>query len=235
MPSYIAHRGASQFAPENTLAAFREAKQLGASWIECDISFSEDCHAVVFHDDVLNRTSDGQGKVADKTLTELLQLDVGSWFDPRFAKERMPTLLDVLSICNQLDLGVNLEIKRQGFACQDKFQIILDAIKSVWDAGFQKIVISSFSMRILHFFQARLSEVPRALLMHYERPDWKNVAKSLNCESIHISTRIANPALVEQIKAAGHAVYCYTVNDAEQAQQLHALGIDGVFTDCLFK
>src|SRR3972149_9393656 len=105
----IAHRGFSGQAPENTLASFKKARELGSDMIELDVRFSKDGHMVVMHDDTLDRTTNGRGKVADYTLKELKQLDAGSWFAPQFSDERIPNLNEVLELAKGKIL-VNIEI-----------------------------------------------------------------------------------------------------------------------------
>src|SRR5580698_1292613 len=91
-PWIIAHRGASAYAPENTLAAFQRAVELGAPFIETDIHLTRDARFVAFHDKMLQRTTNGRGAVSDYTLAELRGLDAGNWFDRQFGGERIPTL-----------------------------------------------------------------------------------------------------------------------------------------------
>jgi glycerophosphoryl diester phosphodiesterase len=105
-----AHRGASALAPENTLAAFRAAEAGGADGLELDVQLSRDGVPVVLHDATVDRTSDGRGAVAELTLTELRRLDVGTWFAPAFAGERLPTLEEVLAWGGRR-LRFNIEIK----------------------------------------------------------------------------------------------------------------------------
>ena len=97
-PSFtiIAHRGASAYAPENTLAAFDKALDLGAAHVEFDLHFSADGQVVVIHDDTVDRTTNGSGAVAALTLAQLKSLDAGSWFAAQFSEERIPTLVELL-------------------------------------------------------------------------------------------------------------------------------------------
>src|SRR4029450_1089796 len=95
-PLVIAHRGASSYAPENTLAAFDLAIRMGVSDLELDIHAASDGHLVVIHDDTVDRTTNGFGPVTSHTLATLAALDAGSWFHPKFAGERIPTFEDVL-------------------------------------------------------------------------------------------------------------------------------------------
>lgn len=111
----IAHRGASAYAPENTLAAFEKAIEQQADWFELDCTLSRDGQLIVIHDDKLDRTTNGQGQVADKTLAELKQLDAGSWYSQSFAGEPLPTLDEALELA-QGRVGVYIEIKDTGTA-----------------------------------------------------------------------------------------------------------------------
>lgn len=96
LPAIIAHRGASSAAPENTLAAFRRAADEGAAWIECDVKLTADGRPIIFHDDTLDRTTDGGGVVDDYTLDVIGALDAGGWFSPEFRGEPVPTLEEML-------------------------------------------------------------------------------------------------------------------------------------------
>jgi len=110
----IAHRGASGYAPENTLAAFRKAVAMGLGFIETDLQLSRDARFVAIHDDTVNRTTNGQGSVHDLTLAELRRLDAGSWFGSSFVGERIPTLEETLEFAKRHDVVFYLELKPGG-------------------------------------------------------------------------------------------------------------------------
>src|SRR5438552_1771591 len=123
----IAHRGASAFAPENTLAAFDLAMEMGAGFIETDLQLSRDARLVAIHDETLDRTTDGRGPVSAKTVQELRHLDAGAWFNGAAARrhstetgkrsftgERIPTIDEVLAFGNRRDAGLYLELKPRG-------------------------------------------------------------------------------------------------------------------------
>jgi len=107
----IAHRGASAYAPENTLAAFALAADQGADWFELDCTLTQDGAVVVIHDDTIDRTTGARGTVAEMTLAEVRRYDVGSWFGAAFSSERIPTLEEALDLGKSRRIGVYVEIK----------------------------------------------------------------------------------------------------------------------------
>ena len=111
----IAHRGASGYAPENTLAAFRRAISQGVTFIETDLHLTRDAYFVAIHDQTLERTTTGRGEVHQVTLAEIRKLDAGSWFASEFIGERVPTLVEVLEFARKHDVVFYLELKPNGF------------------------------------------------------------------------------------------------------------------------
>src|SRR5437868_11167811 len=110
-PIVFAHRGANRLTPENTMSAFRKAQELGATAFELDVQLSKDGIPVVIHDGSLERTTDGEGMVAEHTFEELCELDAGSWFGNEFIEEKIPSLEEVLQEFIPLDIYLNLELK----------------------------------------------------------------------------------------------------------------------------
>ena len=111
MVDIIAHRGASAYAPENTLAAFSLAADMGAHWFELDCTLTKDGEIIVIHDDTIRRTTGAEGVVAEMTLAELKRYDAGTWFDLKFAEQRLPTLGEALDLAKERRIGVYIEIK----------------------------------------------------------------------------------------------------------------------------
>src|SRR5262249_26818835 len=108
-PRIIGHRGAAKAAPENTLEGLREAKSQGATWVEVDAKLTSDNHVILLHDDLLDRTTSGQGPAAGATLTEIRALDAGAWFAPNWAGAKVPTLEETVKELGSLGLNCNFE------------------------------------------------------------------------------------------------------------------------------
>ena len=106
----IAHRGASQKTPENTISALQQAAHDGATCVECDVQMTLDDKLIIF-DNRLQRTTNGRGAVADHALSDILSLDAGQWFDAAFLNEQVPTLLDWLKNAVYLRLSLHIEVK----------------------------------------------------------------------------------------------------------------------------
>lgn len=124
----IAHRGASAYAPENTLAAFALAAEMGADWFELDCRLTKDGHVALLHDNDLKRSTNGEGLFTEKTLAELKTLDAGSWFSPDFAGEPLPTLGEALDLAKDR-IGVYIEVK----SCADDGPLIQTLLGIIGD------------------------------------------------------------------------------------------------------
>ncbi len=227
----IAHRGASAHAPENTLAAMQQAKNLNASWVEFDVMLSADDTPVIIHDHTLERTTNGAGTVAQKNYTELEKLDAGSWFSKEFKDEKIPKLDDALTLLKQLKLNINLEIKPN-----DHREAALTAsiIHLLHQHDFYQtncVLISSFSKTALMSARQLHPTIPLGLCLHQWEPEWNIYAKQLNCSSIHLHESLITADRIQHIKSNQHHVLSYTINDKQRAQQLHDLGVDAIFTD----
>jgi len=111
MPAIIAHRGLSSRAPENTSSAMVLAAEAGMRWVELDVAPAADNQLIIFHDEHLERCTDGFGRLAEQTLEQLQMLDAGSWFAPQYQGEQLLPLASMLTLLQQLRLGLNLEIK----------------------------------------------------------------------------------------------------------------------------
>lgn len=232
-PPVIAHRGASLIAPENTLAAFRKAKELGANWVEFDVMLTADHNVVVIHDRELNRTTNGKGLVIDHRYSYLKTLDAGSWFNPLFANEKIPLLEEVIELLYQLNLSANIEIKAQIGHEEITVEKVLEVIKNYWPESLPQPLISSFSLPILESVRAQSPESLIGYLMHGWHEDWLSHCDRLGCKTINVNYKLLNADKVRLIKKTNRLLLAYTVNDKNVAQELCSWGVDAIFSDNL--
>jgi glycerophosphoryl diester phosphodiesterase len=230
-PAVFAHRGVSAHAPENTLSAFKQALDLKADGIELDVSLTADGHVVVIHDGVIDRTTNGTGNVKDLKLDELRQYDAGSWFDPKFKGQTIPTLDEVLNLVGE-KLFTNIELKNLNAPFD---QLSEKTCKIVKDHGLtNRVIFSSFNPWALVEAHRHLPEVPRGLLLPPGRLG--KVFKIafgwwVDYQSLHPHYPAVTPQMIRQANNKGFKVLAYTVNQPEDMARLMKLGIDGIITD----
>ncbi len=231
LPKVIAHRGASRIAPENTLASLRAAKALGATWIECDVMLTADNQAIIFHDKTLHRTTNGKGIVANTSYAEIVKLDAGSWFDKKFINERVPTLSAYLQCAVELELGINIELKAASGKEDILAQEVDRQLKRYWPAHFPAPLISSFSLANLKAMRHCDQAHQLGLVLKRFSFAWKRKARKIKAYSLHFSQKAISKKIIDRALAENLKVLCYTVNEAQQAQQLLQWGVSGVFSD----
>ena len=231
-PRLIAHRCGGALAPENTLAGLRVAAELGYRGAEFDVMLSGDGTPVLIHDETLERTTDGRGRVADMSDAELARLDAGGWHGPQFAGEPLPSFGDAAELCQALGLWANVEIKpSRGQEAETGRKVALEA-RELW-AGLPPPLLSSFSLEALEAARAAAPELPRGLLFVVPPADWLALCRRLECVSLHCSRWHFSPRLLAEALAAELPLLLYTVNDAQDADQLLRQGVAAVFTDRL--
>ncbi len=233
LPRIIGHRGAAANAPENTLASIRKAAELGARFVEVDVTISACGRAVLHHDFDLERCTNGTGFLLQKNYDELRKLDAGLWFAPEFMGERIPTLEQTLEQVKKLNLGINLEIKPTIGWEIPTTHLITKALNGIENKP--PILISSFSQSVIALAQTCLPELPRALLTYAIPKDWKVRLKALGCMSLHCHWQFLTAENVAEIKAAGYKVVAFTVNTTDTAQTLFNYGVDSIITDDIDK
>ncbi len=229
VPIVFAHRGASKQAPENTMAAFRKALELGAGGIELDVHLSRDGHIVVTHDELVNRASNGKGYVKDKTLDELRLLDFGSWFSPAYANEKIPELEDVLKLIEGWDGILNIELKNGPVFYPGLEQAVLDMLSKY--NMISRTIISSFNHYSLVEIRRLNSEIRTAPLYVAGIFEPWNYAKKLGAGAIHPLFYNIVPQVMEGCKLNGIKVHPYTVDEPEYIRAMIAAGVDGIITN----
>ena len=243
-PRIIGHRGACAYAPENTLVSFETAINMGVEWIEFDVKITKDQVPIIFHDDTLERTTNGNGAVQDYTLEEIKELEAGSWFGDSFTGISIPTLEEALDILIDRNIGINVELKPcPGRECETS-EVALDTLSKIWD-DHRRILISSFSHVALETAQDMAQDWARGLLIGDEAPqmwqdeisqnklpdNWLETARTLGVATINVQHDRVKREQVEELIDADYVVMAYTVNTPDDARRLQAWGVDSMFTD----
>jgi len=226
-----AHRGTSALAPENTLAAFRKAAEQGAKWVELDVALSADGALVVIHDDTVDRTTAGSGSLGTLSHADIAALDAGSWFDPQFAAERVPTLSQTLSALGELGLNANVEIKQHPH--HRSLEQLVDAVQTAIKAraSHTEVMISSFDPQALRAMHLRQPELEMAILWGRPPEDWEAQLASVPASAMHVHYKALSIGLLEEAGKNGIKVRAWTCNNPTQLISFWDAGLTGVITD----
>jgi glycerophosphoryl diester phosphodiesterase len=230
-PIVFAHRGASALAPENTMAAFKLAAEEGSPAIELDAKLTQDGRIVVFHDETLERTTDGRGKVAEKTADELRTLDAGSHFAPQFKGARIPFLEEVLEALGK-KLLIDIELRNYWTPFDGLADRVCELVRRMALQG--NILFSSFHAPNLRRTAQLLPEVPRGLLaLRGWRGAW---ARSFGFTfgeyaALHPHRSDISLQQIQRVHRLKRRVHVYTVNDPGEIRRLNEWGTDGIITD----
>ena len=233
LPLWIAHRGAGKLAPENTLAAFRVGASFGYSAFECDVKLSADGVPFLLHDNSLERTTNASGVAGDRPWAELSRLDAGGWHSLAYAGEPLPSLDTIARYVQSNGFALNLEIKPTPGLEQATGAAVGTACARLWQDSTAPLLFSSFRPEALLGATDAAAHIPRALLVDVLWPGWFETAVSLGCLAVVSKHTLMDASLITQLHGAGLRALCYTVNDADEASRLLALGIDGLITDAV--
>ena len=221
------HRGASEYAPMNTLEAFTLAAEMGAHGVELDVHRSADGHAVIVHDFTVDASTDGSGEVNKMTLATLKALDAGSWKGEAYRGAQIPTLDEVFETVGQL-LFINVEIKSRGYKTDGVEQVAADTIRRHQMES--RVIVSSFNPLALRRFRRILPEVPLGYLTAAGMPSYVRLLSiGMQTEAIHPHHSQIDAELVA--RAGERVVNTWTVNDAERARELRDLGVGVIISD----
>lgn len=226
-PRIIAHRCGGALAPENTLAGLRLAARLGCHGVEFDAMLAADGVPVLMHDETLERTTSGHGRVADAISRDLLGLDAGSSHHRAFAVEPVPTLEQALRLCAELGLWANVEIKPGRGQDAQTGRVVARHAGLAGGA----ILLSSFSVEALQAAAVAAPDLPRALLVEAIPADWRGRLAALGAGALHCAARNLSLESAAGLREAGVPLACYTVNRRDEAERLFALGVAAIFTD----
>ena len=231
LATVIGHRGAAAHAPENTLSSIRTAAGLGATWVEFDVKLTADGRCIVFHDDMLDRTTDGHGAVAAATHDEIRRLDAGAWFAPAFAGERVPSLEAMLSLALELGLGIDIEIKPCPGRESETARAVMTQTIAAWPRDRPSPLITSRSDTCLAIARGEAAEWARGLICLRVPRDWRTRLAILESRTIVcLHTRLTRRN-VAKMTAAGITVLAFTVNDPQRAAKLFDWGVASIVSD----
>ncbi len=230
-PTVFAHRGASAQAPENTLAAFELAVEQGADAIELDAKLSADGHVVVMHDDTVDRTTDGTGRVESLTLSELTSLDAGVKFSPKYKSQKVPSLDEVLELVGGKIL-INIELTNYASPSDDLPDRVVSLVKK--HNLDRSVLLSSFNIVSLIRARSLNPKLPVGFLTHRGE-----ASAALHSRLIRFGPLVAlhpigydiTPQLLSYAQKTGCKVHTYTIDQPEDMRQLFRMGVDGIFTN----
>jgi glycerophosphoryl diester phosphodiesterase len=224
----IAHRGASAITPENTKLAFIKALDLGADAIEFDVQLTLDDVPIVFHDETLDRTTNGSGRVNETDFATIAELDAGSWFSASFKGVEVPTFEEILTTLGGKAL-LNVELKPDERVESLNRRIVTAVARFEL---FESVIFSSFQADALRSMRILVPDARIGVLCEMGGLDAAlALAAELGAEALHPAVAMVDRELVEAAHARSLAVYAWTANSHGEIKLLRALGVDGIFTD----
>lgn len=217
----IAHRGASRYAPQNTMAAFKKAIEIGVDAIELDVHFSKDRRIVVIHDDTVDRTTDGTGAVNEFTLAELKKLDAGSYFSEEFIGQRIPTIEEVFEgVAGRT--GLCIEIKEEGVA-----EALVPVIEEYDGVGGTTVTSGSFES--IKKVRALNPKIKLGFLTREIHDAVVNDLLAIGVEQICPWQGVLDAEVVKSLHGKGLEVRAYGIgSNPELMEKMVKAGVDGM-------
>lgn len=231
-PILLAHRGFSGKYPENSPLAFQMAvEQTAADGFESDVHITKDGQLVIFHDDSVERTSNGTGYIRDHTFEELLALDIGAWKSQEFAGQHIWTLDQLLDFCKDTHMLLNLELKNYAVFYEGLEQRVIDEICRRQMQ--EQVFVSSFNHISMQCFKTLCPDIKTGLL--YDKPllDMDKYIERSNADHMHPKYVLLQyqPELIELYHSRGMGVNTWTVNDAETMRDMIRRGVDAIISN----
>jgi glycerophosphoryl diester phosphodiesterase len=217
LPKVIGHRGAMAYAPENTLASFREARRRGATWVEIDVKLTADSVPILMHDASLQRTMGVDRLVAETPRAEL--------------PKEVPTFEEAIDCFRALGLGCNIEIKPCEGREAETGRITVETLRRYWSAELPAPLLSSFKDASLWAAFEAAPEFARALLIGEIGDDWRARAEAVSAVGINTNGKLLTAPRAVEIGKAGYVLSAYTINDGDVARALVGMGVDCIITD----
>ena len=230
LPRIFAHRCGGALAPENTLAGLRVAAAMGFPAVEFDVMLSADASPWLIHDETLERTTNGFGRMSETPDAILCALDAGSCRHHAFSGEPLPTLESAAALCRKLGLMANVEIKPVAGFEAITGEVVALQILDLWRGGVLPLV-SSFSQIALETARHVAPRLPLGYLCERPPTDWLDRVDGLGAFSLHCCAEESDDALLSAANARGIPVLCWTVNDRDVAESMFRRGVTSVFSD----
>jgi glycerophosphoryl diester phosphodiesterase len=226
-PLIVGHRGNARHAPENTRVSFMQAIEAGAAIVEMDTRLSRDGQIVLMHDDTVDRTTSGCGRVVDLTVQQLSQLDAGSWKAPKYRGEPVPTLTHVAEVCRgKAVMMLDLKCPGQGSALARW----IDATNYPVD----QLILAPWELGEGTELRRHLATCEMVLIGETrvdEATAWLSQLRRAGFTGVSVDHQVLTWSLVEAARALGMKVYTWTVNDVADLQRVCGMGVDGIITD----
>lgn len=228
----VAHRGASEHAPENTLAAFQLALDHGAKWIEFDVTLAGDDTPIIMHDDTTARCSDQDRKLEDLRQENIKTIDAGAWFAPEYAGETIPYFFEVLDWLSTNEIKANVEIKRHSHQTHTSafVQPIIDVLNHYRDL-WPRLLITSFDQACLEYCHQVEPAMPLGVLFEQPPSDWLAIAQSFGAKTMHCHYQHVDAALLQLAKEHQILTRCYTPKKFADVEAALKLGLTSVIVN----
>ncbi|MEH7389850.1 glycerophosphodiester phosphodiesterase [Bacillus sp. JJ1474] len=231
----IAHRGASYYAPENTIASFQKAVDLGFDYIELDVRLSKDEQLVVIHDEDVKRTTNGAGYIGDFTVKELKMLDAGSWFSKDFTDERIPLLEEILYIFGK-KIGILIDVKspdKQPGMIDILSNILNDHINNGLDP--ETVKVQSFNINELKQLKELVPDIATGLLLNKPLDLLQLASYRPYASFLSIHHQLLTKAFINKAQLLGFDIFSWTIKKQYQFPVMQRLGVHGIISDEEFR
>lgn len=228
-PKVIGHRGVPHLAPENTMASFKAALDMGVDGIETDVQATRDGELVICHDETIDKTTNGKGFIKDYTLAELNNLSAGGWFSKEYQDEKIPTLREFLELVCDKDILINIEIKSGVILYPDIEKRIIEMINE-YKIG-HKIILSNFNHYSLVTCKEIDSTIKTGILYMAGLFEPWEYAKRVKADAIHPLFYNIRPEIMKGLKENNIIVNPYTVDNEEHMKYMVSMKVDGIITN----
>ncbi|MDQ0273923.1 glycerophosphodiester phosphodiesterase [Cytobacillus purgationiresistens] len=228
----IAHRGASNVAPENTMAAFEEALALDFDYIELDVHLSKDGEFIVIHDDTVDRTTNGEGKINEMTVQDIKELDAGSWYSPQFTNESIPLLREVIDKFGG-KIGLLIEIKTTGQQIEMAgalSPLLLDSIEK-GQLSYKNVKVQSFNVKEIEKFHQLAPKIATGLLLNNPLDTFQLTTYRQFTTFLSIHYYAISSAFIKQAEFYDYEIYSWTIKQQYQFYDMQRIGVHGIISD----